>query len=172
MKLDLLDYFILTIFICIACIMSACAPRSVVVDVPDTEVSLANPKPQAPLLIKSEVRALPLADVFFESKATMPENHLGTLEDNALIMKQVPVHLVLVFGHTDSTGRSDSNLALGLERATAVAEFYASMGVPPDRLITITVGEEALECSEDAEQCHKRNRRARTLLITEVVNTP
>jgi len=124
-----------------------------------------------PLVLRARVVKMPLADVFFDSKNEMPA-HLGQLEENMQEMVNRPIHMLLVFGHTDITGRSDSNLGLGLRRANTVAEFYATLGVPPDKIITVTCGEDAPQCSEDAALCHQANRRVRTLLITEVVTTP
>jgi len=67
---------------------------------------------------------------------------------------------VIVEGHCDERGSAEYNLALGDRRATAAKDFLVQLGVPADRLKTISYGKERPQCTEENEQCWQRNRRA------------
>jgi peptidoglycan-associated lipoprotein len=54
------------------------------------------------------------------------------------------------------------NLALGERRAKAVYDYLVSLGVPADRLKTVSYGKEIPVCSESTEDCWARNRRAKS----------
>lgn len=68
---------------------------------------------------------------------------------------------VLIEGHCDERGTNDYNLALGERRAIAVKNYLISKGIIPQRLTTISYGEEKPICLEHNEDCYQRNRRAR-----------
>ncbi|MDA8432332.1 MAG: peptidoglycan-associated lipoprotein Pal [Nitrospiraceae bacterium] len=63
-------------------------------------------------------------------------------------------------GHCDERGTNEYNLALGDKRAKAVKDYLVSLGVPSDRLETISYGEEKPLCTEHTEDCWAKNRRA------------
>ena len=67
---------------------------------------------------------------------------------------------IVVEGHADERGSAEYNLGLGDRRATASKEFLVQLGVPGDRLKTISYGRERPQCTEQNEQCNQRNRRA------------
>ena len=67
---------------------------------------------------------------------------------------------VTIEGHADARGTSEYNLALGERRANAVRDYVTSLGVPANRLRTISYGKERPVCTEDTESCWSQNRRA------------
>jgi len=67
---------------------------------------------------------------------------------------------VVVEGHCDERGSAEYNLGLGDRRATAAKDFLVQLGVPADRLKTISYGKERPVCSESNESCWQKNRRA------------
>ena len=67
---------------------------------------------------------------------------------------------VIVAGHCDERGTSEYNLALGDRRATVARNFLVGLGLPADKLTTITCGEERPVCASKEESCRQRNRRA------------
>lgn len=67
---------------------------------------------------------------------------------------------ITVEGHTDERGTTEYNLALGQQRANAVAAYLRGLGVPDDRIDTITYGEERPAALGDDEAAWARNRRA------------
>jgi peptidoglycan-associated lipoprotein len=57
------------------------------------------------------------------------------------------------------------NLALGAKRAAAAKSYLVSLGISPDRITTISYGEELPLCQEAAESCWQRNRRAHFVVV-------
>ena len=67
---------------------------------------------------------------------------------------------ITVEGHCDERGSVEYNLALGERRAKAAYDYLVSLGVPAERLKTVSYGKEIPLCSESNEACWARNRRA------------
>lgn len=76
------------------------------------------------------------------------------------ILADFPNATINVEGHCDERGSAEYNLGLGDRRATSARDFLAGMGVPADRLKTISYGKERPVCTESDESCWQRNRRA------------
>lgn len=70
-------------------------------------------------------------------------------------------------GHCDDRGTVEYNLALGAKRAASAKSYLVSLGVQPDRITTISYGEELPLCHEPAEDCWQRNRRAHFVIVGE-----
>jgi peptidoglycan-associated lipoprotein len=70
---------------------------------------------------------------------------------------------IIIEGHCDERGTNEYNLALGDRRASSVKEFLIASGVSPGKIETISFGEEKPTCSESAESCWWRNRRAHVI---------
>jgi len=83
------------------------------------------------------------------------------LNANADKMKAKPVSTVWrIEGNCDERGTQEYNLALGEKRALAVREYLMKLGVPGDRIITISYGEENPVQDGHDESAWKFNRRA------------
>jgi peptidoglycan-associated lipoprotein len=76
------------------------------------------------------------------------------------ILADFPNATVNVEGHCDERGSAEYNLGLGDRRSTAARDFLTQLGVPADRLKTISYGKERPVCTESDESCWQRNRRA------------
>jgi peptidoglycan-associated lipoprotein len=85
-----------------------------------------------------------------------------TADSDALkrILADFPNASVNVEGHCDERGSAEYNLGLGDRRASAARDFLTQLGVPADRLKTISYGKERPVCTESDESCWQRNRRA------------
>lgn len=86
---------------------------------------------------------------------------IRTLGDDAATIKQHSQFKVRIEGHCDERGTVEYNLALGERRARAAYDYLVSLGVPADRLKTVSYGKEVPVCKESTEDCWARNRRAR-----------
>ncbi len=86
------------------------------------------------------------------------------LTADAAALKQIfmdfPNAKINVEGHCDERGSAEYNLALGDRRATSAKNFLVQLGVPADKLMTISYGKERPVCTESDESCWQRNRRA------------
>jgi peptidoglycan-associated lipoprotein len=76
------------------------------------------------------------------------------------IFADFPTAVIVVEGHCDERGSAEYNLGLGDRRASAARDFLVQMGVPADKLKTISYGKERPVCTESDESCWQRNRRA------------
>jgi len=76
------------------------------------------------------------------------------------ILADFPNASVNVEGHCDERGSAEYNLGLGDRRASAARDFLIQLGIPADRLKTISYGKERPVCTESDESCWQRNRRA------------
>lgn len=71
-----------------------------------------------------------------------------------------PRDVVVVEGHTDERGSREYNLALGERRALAVRESLIGLGISPDRIQTLSFGEESPAAMGTGEAIWSLNRRA------------
>jgi len=102
-----------------------------------------------------------LAEVHFEfDKAEIREPDRAILSKNAEALKRFDFLRVTVEGHCDERGTVEYNLALGERRAKAAYDYLVSLGVPADRLKTVSYGKEVPVCAQSNEDCWQRNRRA------------
>ncbi len=76
------------------------------------------------------------------------------------IFTEFPNASIVVEGHCDERGSAEYNLGLGDRRATAAKDYLTQLGVPADRLRTISYGKERPQCTDSDESCWQRNRRA------------
>jgi len=75
------------------------------------------------------------------------------------ILSDFPSAVIMVEGHCDERGSAEYNLGLGDRRASSAKEFLVSLGVPGDRLRTISYGKERPVCTDADEACYQKNRR-------------
>jgi peptidoglycan-associated lipoprotein len=104
-------------------------------------------------------------DVYFDyDRSDVREDARATLTRDADALKNIfnthSTAVVLIEGHCDERGSAEYNLGLGDRRATAAKEFLVQLGVPADRLRTVSYGKERPQCTDSNEECWQKNRRA------------
>jgi peptidoglycan-associated lipoprotein len=82
------------------------------------------------------------------------------LNTNAGILKKYPAWIITIEGHCDERGTPEYNLALGEKRALAAKTYLVSLGVPADRLRTVSYGKEFPFDPGHDESAWSKNRRA------------
>jgi peptidoglycan-associated lipoprotein len=108
----------------------------------------------------------PLKDLLFEFDSYDLRGNAGDiLRGNADWLKSNPSARIEVEGHCDERGTSEYNLALGAKRSQTAKDYLVSLGISPDRISTISYGEEIPVCTEATENCWRQNRRARFILV-------
>ncbi|MBV9507154.1 MAG: peptidoglycan-associated lipoprotein Pal [Acidobacteriia bacterium] len=117
-------------------------------------------RPPFPDRLSSEVQ-----DAYFDyDKSDIRPDARDSLTKDAAALKSIladfPNVTVVVEGHCDERGSAEYNLGLGDRRATAARDFLVQLGIPADRLKTISYGKERPVCTEANESCWQRNRRA------------
>ena len=101
-----------------------------------------------------------LGDVLFDyDSSVLRDDGRSVASRNADYLKRWPSVRITVEGHADTRGTSEYNLALGERRAASVKDYIVSLGVPADRIATVSKGKEQPVCTEENEACWQRNRR-------------
>ena len=82
------------------------------------------------------------------------------LKANAAWMQANSGSKVTVEGHCDERGSVEYNIALGDRRANSAKSYMGKLGIPDNRMSTISYGKERPLCNEHNESCWWQNRRA------------
>ena len=102
-----------------------------------------------------------LEDVYFETdRYDLDDAARDSLARNASWLKDYPSVRILVEGHCDERNTRDYNLALGERRASTVRDYLVFLGIAPQRVTTISYGEEKPFAVGHDESAWKLNRRA------------
>lgn len=105
-------------------------------------------------------------DVFFEFDSfTLSADAQDALAVTASWLKTHPELTLLVEGHCDERGTQQYNLALGDRRANVAKDYIATLGVPSNRVRTISYGEERPFAQGSDESAWGQNRRAHMTLV-------
>ena len=104
-------------------------------------------------------------DAFFDyDKSEIRSDAADALTRDAAAIKSIltdfPNATVMVEGHCDERGSAEYNIGLGDRRASSAKDYLVRLGVPADRLKTISYGKERPPCTESTEECWQKNRRA------------
>ena len=84
----------------------------------------------------------------------------AALDENASTLKRNTSWAITIEGHCDERGTAEYNLALGERRAVAARTYLVSLGVPADRLRTVSYGKEFPFDPGHDESAFTKNRRA------------
>jgi peptidoglycan-associated lipoprotein len=101
-----------------------------------------------------------LKTIYFDyDKSTLKPAAKAQLEKTAAWLKKNPEVNCQIEGHCDERGTNEYNLALGERRALAARRYLVSLGINPDRIFTISYGEERPDVEGHDESAWKFNRR-------------
>jgi peptidoglycan-associated lipoprotein len=89
----------------------------------------------------------------------------AALQQQANYLRQYPNVRATVEGHCDERGTREYNLALGERRANAAKNYLVSLGIPADRLTTVSYGKERPVALGSNESAWAQNRRAVTIVL-------
>jgi peptidoglycan-associated lipoprotein len=106
-------------------------------------------------------RNSPLKPVYYElDSSELSAANQKTLEEDAALLKRYPTWTVTIEGHCDERGTAEYNLALGERRAVTARAYLVSLGIPADRLRTVSYGKEFPFDPGHDEAAWTKNRRA------------
>jgi peptidoglycan-associated lipoprotein len=88
------------------------------------------------------------------------------LSQNAELLLQHSRVTIQIEGHADERGTIEYNLALGERRSDTARQYLMSLGVSPDRIGTISYGEEMPVDPRQNEEAWAKNRRAHFVLLS------
>jgi peptidoglycan-associated lipoprotein len=141
--------------------------RSVTVEV------TAPPPPPPPPPPKPRISGLEMfnrdiasaGDALFDyDKSDIRDDARQVLTRDADALKRIfaadPTFNIMLEGHCDERGSAEYNLGLGDRRATAAKDFLVQLGVPAEKIRSISYGKDRPVCTDASEACYQRNRRA------------
>jgi len=103
----------------------------------------------------------PLGDVAFDyDMATVRDDQRAILQKNADWMRRWSTTRVSVEGHADQRGTNEYNLALGERRALSAKNYMVSLGIPADKIKTVSYGKEFPFDAGHDDSAWSKNRRA------------
>lgn len=82
------------------------------------------------------------------------------LQENADVMRRNARWQITIEGHCDERGTAEYNLALGERRALAARTYLLSLGIPAERVRTVSYGKEFPFDQGHDESAWSKNRRA------------
>jgi peptidoglycan-associated lipoprotein len=148
--------------------LTATGPGGSITGSATVNVSAPPPPPppvqEAPKVTIDVAIASNVQDAYFDyDKTDIRSDARDVLSRNAAALKSIladfPNASIVIEGHCDERGSAEYNLGLGDRRASAAKEFLQGLGVPADRLKTISYGKERPQCTEQNESCWQKNRR-------------
>jgi len=138
-------------------------PRAMEAATVQVRVSNACSQAEASLQVTVADPVLPPPEEFYFGLDSF-ELTPSTCQDLDAVVKHFANHpeigLILVEGHTCSIASIEYNLALGEHRAEAVKAYLVNHGISPDRIRTVSYGEEKPRYDNSTEESRRQNRRA------------
>ena len=108
-----------------------------------------------------------LKDIHFEfDKYDIRREDEGILKENAVFLKKNSKAKIQIEGHCDERGTVEYNLALGERRANNTKKYLVFLGIPSDRILTISYGKEKPLDKGHSEQAWAKNRRAHIIVVS------
>ncbi len=118
------------------------------------------PPPAKPAPTMEELFRANVFDAFFDfNKSDIRADARQALSKTAEFMRSYPDLRVTIEGHCDERGSTEYNLGLGERRAQSTKQFLVSLGVPAERMETVSFGKEKPFCTDHDETCWQQNRR-------------
>ncbi len=100
----------------------------------------------------------------YDSAAIRPGD-MPKITEVARHLLQNPKFLLQVEGHCDERGTEQYNLSLGERRALAVTEQIIRLGISPNRIRTLSLGEEVPMVDSSTQDAYAQNRRGEFVLM-------
>jgi peptidoglycan-associated lipoprotein len=143
---------------------------------PPTPVAEPTPVPPEPVAADTSLASRdidqinknsPFQPVFFRFDSSEIEGAgQQALNTNADLLKKYSTWVITIEGHSDERGTAEYNLALGERRAVAARTYLVSLGVPADRLRTVSYGKEFPFDPGHDEGAWAKNRRAQFVVTS------
>jgi peptidoglycan-associated lipoprotein len=138
---------------------STTATVTVTINTPPATPAVVPPPSQS----AAEMLAGQVKDVYFDyDKDDVRDDQQATLQGDATALKQIfaahPDFTVVIEGNCDERGSAEYNLGLGDRRGSKTKEALVGLGVPAEKIRTISYGKERPVCTDQSEECYQRNR--------------
>lgn len=109
-----------------------------------------------------------LGDVLFEvGRSDLHDDARTHLADVVELLQSEPGNRIRIEGHTDATGPAEVNSRLSQQRAEAVRDALADLGIAADRITAVGMGEDFPIASNETDEGRARNRRVDVILLND-----
>ena len=114
--------------------------------------------------------AIPAGAVFAFNSSDLNENSKAVIDEykKALGPELTDAYMVLVVGHTDTSGDAGYNKEISRKRAQSVADYLVSSGVKEDAIRVVGRGSAEPLVSNETLDGRKENRRVDIFVVAEV----
>jgi peptidoglycan-associated lipoprotein len=116
------------------------------------------PAPAAAPTPLPELRAAPI--LYGLDSSTLAPEAQSELKEISELLSARPDAAVTIAGHTCELGTTEYNALLGARRAAAARDYLVRLGVPEQRVRTISYGKERPADPGHTEEAHQHNRRS------------
>ncbi len=121
--------------------------------------SLETEVPEGDTIMEGRTSA-PMLPIYFDfDSPAIRADQVPRIENNATFLKENPDIKIRIEGNCDPRGTKEYNLALGERRALSAKKYLVNLGIDPDRMTTISWGEEKLLLYGHDEISWAQNRR-------------
>ncbi|MEL6877151.1 MAG: peptidoglycan-associated lipoprotein Pal [Pseudomonadota bacterium] len=104
--------------------------------------------------------------VYFDTdRFNIDSSDAASLQAQAQYLGQFSQVTVTIEGHADERGTREYNLALGERRANSAKNYLVSLGIPANRIRTVSHGKERPVALASNESAWSQNRRAASVVI-------
>ncbi|UCF21141.1 MAG: OmpA family protein [Gemmatimonadota bacterium] len=103
--------------------------------------------------------------LFDVDKSDLRPEAKKNLTELARILNKYDDTIILIEGHTDSTGSEDYNMALSKRRAESVSAYLATQNVSPSRFTVVGYGEVQPVASNETVDGRQLNRRVELAIM-------
>jgi peptidoglycan-associated lipoprotein len=119
------------------------------------QIAVAKAEPQSKEQLASE-----LEKIYFDfDSSALSDQARKTLTENAGYLRKSAAAKLRIEGNCDERGSAEYNIALGEKRAEAAEKYLVTMGIPADRLATVSYGKEKPADPGHDESAWAKNRR-------------
>ena len=140
-------------------------PERAVIEEKSLETSLERKK--YPVIEGESIDSSLLKDIHFGfDRYDLTPEAREILSQNAGLLLQHSRANIQIEGHADERGTIEYNLALGERRSYTAKEYLMSLGVSPNRIGTISYGEEMPVDSGHSEEAWTKNRRGHFIVLS------
>ena len=107
-----------------------------------------------------------LKTIYFDfDRSNIKDDYKAALRQNSSWIKEHTEFNIVIEGNCDERGTNEYNLSLGDRRANSTKQYLTSLGVPANRLRTISYGEERPAARGHNESAWSKNRRAEFRIV-------
>ncbi len=118
-------------------------------------------KPAPGSSLKDPNNILSRRSIYYDfDKFDIKDEFRPLVEAHAKYLRENPGAKMLIQGNADERGSREYNVGLGQRRADSVKRALTLLGGKENQIESVSLGEEKPVCTEHAEDCWAKNRRA------------